>query len=64
MEKKIRLANIDPNDTGAKHEREEVGAEMERLKERLEALQNKLYAGKKQSVLFVIQGWIAVVKTA
>ncbi|MZQ82516.1 polyphosphate kinase 2 family protein [Paenibacillus sp. 5J-6] len=54
--KKFRLASIDPNETGSEHDREEVEAELKSLKEQLEALQNKLYAGKKQSVLFVIQG--------
>lgn len=54
--KKIRLENIDPNETGALHDREEAEPNIERLSERLETLQNILYAEKKQSVLFVIQG--------
>ncbi|NQX70160.1 polyphosphate kinase 2 family protein [Paenibacillus alba] len=54
--KKVRLANMDPNETGSLHDREEAEPNIERLKERLEGLQNMLYAEKKQSVLFVIQG--------
>ncbi|MDQ0871830.1 PPK2 family polyphosphate:nucleotide phosphotransferase [Paenibacillus sp. V4I3] len=54
--KKVRLESIDPNETGALHDREEAEPNIERLSERLETLQNILYAEKKQSVLFVIQG--------
>lgn len=54
--KKVRLESIDPNETGALHDREEAEPNIELLSERLETLQNILYAEKKQSVLFVIQG--------
>ncbi|TXK74803.1 PPK2 family polyphosphate kinase [Paenibacillus sp. N3.4] len=54
--KKTRLDQIDPNDTGAVYDREQVENDIQRLQERLEALQNMLFAEKKQSVLFVIQG--------
>ncbi|KRF03642.1 polyphosphate kinase [Paenibacillus sp. Soil766] len=54
--KKVQLASIDPNDTNAHQDREEIEPNMACLKERLEVLQNMLYAAKQQSVLFVIQG--------
>lgn len=54
--KRIRLANIDPNGTDNLHERDEAELHIEQLTERLQDLQDILYAQKQQSVLFVIQG--------
>lgn len=55
-DKKIRLASIDPNGTESLHDRAEAEPQFEQLSERLQELQNTLYAQKQQSVLFVIQG--------
>ncbi|MDR6554312.1 PPK2 family polyphosphate kinase [Paenibacillus qinlingensis] len=55
-DKKTRLANINPDETEGLHDREEAESQMERLAERLQELQDILYAQKQLSVLFVIQG--------
>ncbi|MCL6459325.1 MAG: polyphosphate kinase 2 family protein [Gorillibacterium sp.] len=54
--KKVDLKEFDPKDTGEYQNREEVAEAVERLKEKLVHEQDKLFAAKEQSVLFVFQG--------
>lgn len=60
--KKVLLSGLDPNDTNAHHERDEIEPNMARLKERLEALQNMLYAEKSGLFCSSFKAWIAVEK--
>lgn len=53
---KIHLQDYDPTDTGPFQEQAEVHARMEELKEKIDQLQDKLYAGRRHAVLFLFQG--------
>ncbi|NIK78823.1 PPK2 family polyphosphate:nucleotide phosphotransferase [Paenibacillus castaneae] len=53
---KVNLSRIDPKDTGQFQSKEDIAEEMDKLKVELEALQEKLVAGKKKAVIFVFQG--------
>ena len=52
---KVRLAKIDPSDTGGQDSREEALAETQRHVARMDALQYLLYANAEQSLLVVLQ---------
>lgn len=54
--KDIALERYDPDDTAGIESKEQIEADFDALKVRLEELQNKLYAGRQHSVLIVIQG--------
>jgi PPK2 family polyphosphate:nucleotide phosphotransferase len=51
----IRLADIDPNDTGQYKHKDDAQEELEKHRERLGDLQARLYAEHKQSLLIVLQ---------
>src|SRR5436853_602898 len=53
--KSIKLAGIDPNDTQQYRDKEEVKGELDRQRERIQDLQERLYAEHKQSLLIVLQ---------
>lgn len=53
--KSIKLADIDPNDTQHYRDKEEVKGELDRQRERIQDLQERLYAEHKQSLLIVLQ---------
>ena len=52
---KVRLAKIDPSDTGGQESREEALAETQRHVARMDALQYLLYANADRSLLVVLQ---------
>jgi PPK2 family polyphosphate:nucleotide phosphotransferase len=52
----VKLKDYDPNDTGSLQENDELMAEFEAMKEKLEHLQDKLIADKKHSLLVIFQG--------
>ena len=52
---KVRLAKIDPNDTGGQGSREQALAETQRQVARMGALQYLLYANAGPSLLVVLQ---------
>ncbi len=53
--KKIRLCDIDADETGGYKSKEETLPRLEKLRERLAELQEKLYAEDRQSLLIVLQ---------
>lgn len=53
--KPVRLADIDPADTGGYGDKDEVEDELDDLLDRLYHLQERLYAEQKQSLLVVLQ---------
>jgi PPK2 family polyphosphate:nucleotide phosphotransferase len=53
---KVRLKHWDPDDHSDFHDKEEARAPTEKLLARLDALQERLYAEGKQSLLMVLQG--------
>ncbi|MCU6798300.1 MULTISPECIES: PPK2 family polyphosphate kinase [Paenibacillus] len=55
-DKKIKLSQYDPDDTGSFSGKDEVAEHYEKLKEELTELQDKLFAGKKYSLLIIFQG--------
>ncbi|MEK8129967.1 PPK2 family polyphosphate kinase [Paenibacillus filicis] len=55
-DKQKRLHDFDPADTGTFKSKHEVQEQIEKLKEELDELQNKLFAQKQYSVLIVFQG--------
>jgi PPK2 family polyphosphate:nucleotide phosphotransferase len=52
----VKLKDYDPNDIGSLEESEELQAEFQTLKDKLEHLQDKLIADKKHSLLIIFQG--------
>ncbi|MBB3112722.1 PPK2 family polyphosphate:nucleotide phosphotransferase [Paenibacillus phyllosphaerae] len=52
----LYLRQVDPEDTAGLGGKEEIASEMDRLKEQLQELQEKLYASKSHSVLIIFQG--------
>jgi PPK2 family polyphosphate:nucleotide phosphotransferase len=55
-DKKVELHKYDSDDTGKLKNKDEIAAEYDKLKNRLEELQDMLIAGKKYAVLIVFQG--------
>lgn len=53
---KVKLKSINPDDTGSISNKEEIQEDYLMLKEKLADLQDKLIAGKKQSLLIIFQG--------
>ena len=53
---RVRLADIDPDDTGGHGNEERARAKLARGLERLQKLQDVLYAGRSHAVLIVLQG--------
>jgi PPK2 family polyphosphate:nucleotide phosphotransferase len=53
--KPVRLADIDPADTGGYGDKDEIEDELDDLLDRLYHLQERLYAEQKQSLLVVLQ---------
>jgi PPK2 family polyphosphate:nucleotide phosphotransferase len=51
----VKLADIDPNDTGPYRKKEEVKEELDYQCDRIHDLQERLYAEHKQSLLIVLQ---------
>ncbi len=54
--KRVRLADLDPKDTGAFKHKQEAAAERDKLLEELEQWQEKLASNKQRAVLFLFQG--------
>ena len=52
---RVRLAAIDPDDTGPYRDKQDGAEELERQRERISALQERLYAEHRQSLLVVLQ---------
>jgi len=52
----VSLSEFDPRDTGGIENKEQVEAEIEALRERLQEEQEKLYASRSHGVLIVFQG--------
>ncbi len=55
---RIDLGTIDPDDTGGYTHKDEAESAMTALHQRIEALQARLYAENKQSLLIVLQASI------
>jgi PPK2 family polyphosphate:nucleotide phosphotransferase len=53
--KRIKLADIDPDDTRKYQAKEEAQGELDRQRQRIMDLQERLYAEQKQSLLIVLQ---------
>jgi PPK2 family polyphosphate:nucleotide phosphotransferase len=53
---RIKLQDYDPNDTAGILNKEQILAEYEQMKDQLQDVQEKLYAGKTNSLLVVFQG--------
>lgn len=51
----IKLSDFDPDDTGPYQDKQEVKEAVKRQRERIESLQERLYAERKQSLLVVLQ---------
>jgi PPK2 family polyphosphate:nucleotide phosphotransferase len=54
--KPFRLGEVDPGDTGSFKEKDEANEHLERHLERLNHLQQRLYAGGEHALLIVLQG--------
>ncbi|MEJ7838064.1 MAG: polyphosphate kinase 2 family protein [Thermomicrobiales bacterium] len=52
---KVNLGRIDPDSTGSLGTKEAARAELDRLRERIDELQVRLYAERRQSLLIVLQ---------
>jgi PPK2 family polyphosphate:nucleotide phosphotransferase len=55
-DKKIKLSQYDPDETGSFSDKEEIAEHYAKLKEELTELQDKLFAEKKYSLLIIFQG--------
>jgi PPK2 family polyphosphate:nucleotide phosphotransferase len=55
-DQRVNLHDHDPRDTGDFKSEEEAGDRTEQLKQKLEALQERLYADRSRAVLVVLQG--------
>jgi len=51
----VKLADIDPNDTGPYRAKDQVQEELDHQRDRIQDLQERLYAEHKQSLLIVLQ---------
>ena len=53
--KRIKLADIDPDDTGKYRTKEQTAADLLRERQRIIDIQERLYAENRQSLLVVLQ---------